>query len=43
MISKFNGLDYQVAKEFAESFDGQLAQVGNLILQIIEEFIARAT
>jgi len=42
-LSKFYESDYRVARVFAESFYGQNAQMGNLRLNVIEEFISRAT
>lgn len=38
-LSKFSGLDYRVATVFIESFDGQNAQMGNLRMNVTEEFI----
>ena len=31
----------EVTKEFAKTFDGNKAQIGNLTLSIIEEFISQ--
>lgn len=42
-LHKFLGYNIQVSKQFAEPFDGNKAQIGNLTLFIIEEFISQVT
>lgn len=42
-LSKFSRSNYKVYRVFAEAFDGQNAQMGNLRLNVTEEFILRAT
>jgi hypothetical protein len=41
--SKFSGYDYDVAHAFAESFDGNRVKLGNLVFDVIEEFISKST
>ena len=41
-LHKFSGYNMQVTKQFAESFDGKKAQVGNLTLSIIEVLLREA-
>ena len=42
-LQKFQGYNDQVALAFAKSFDGEIAQVGNLSFKITEESISKAT
>ena len=39
----FKGSEYGVAQAFAESFDGSIAQVGDLMIQFLDEFITEST
>ena len=42
-LHKFLGYNMEVTKQFAETFDGNKAQIGNLTLSITEEFISQVT
>ena len=42
-IKKFHGYNLEVAKQFAATFDGKTAVVGNLELQVTKQSIAEAT
>jgi hypothetical protein len=42
-IRKFQGFNLQVAQEFAFSFDGCRAKVGDVQLEVTEEFLSQAT
>jgi hypothetical protein len=42
-IKKFDGFDLTVARKFALSFDGYRAKVGDVQLEITEEFLSLAT
>ena len=42
-IRKFDGYDLTVARQFALSFDGCRAKVGDVQLEITEEFLRLAT
>ena len=42
-LHKFSGYNIEVTRQFVETFDGIKAQVGNLILSIIEEYISQVT
>ena len=41
-IEKFHSYNLQVAKEFSLTFDGCKAKVGDMQLEIIEEFLSEA-
>ena len=40
-LHKFSGYNMEVTKQFVETFNGNKAQIGNLTLFIIEEFISQ--
>ena len=40
---RFQGLNYEVEREFAENFDGKTAWVGGMTLHVTEEFMATTT
>jgi hypothetical protein len=42
-LKKFEGYNLQVAKAFAQTFDGFRAKVGDVQLEITEDFISRET
>jgi hypothetical protein len=42
-IRKFQGFNLQVAQEFSFSFDGCRAKVGDVQLEVTEEFLSQAT
>ena len=42
-LHKFSGYNLEVTRQFASTFDGSRAQVGNLILSISEEYISQVT
>jgi hypothetical protein len=42
-IKKFKGYNLCVAKEFAQTFDGCRAKVGDIQLEVTEEFLSEAT
>ena len=42
-LHKFYGYNLEVTRQFAEYFDGQKTQIGNLTLYISEDFIAQVT
>ena len=42
-LHKFYGYNLEVTRQFAESFDEQKAQIGNLTLSISEYFISQVT
>jgi hypothetical protein len=42
-LKKFEGYNLQVAQDFAHTFDGFRAKVGDVQLEITEDFISRAT
>ena len=42
-LHKFLGYNMEVTKQFAETFDSNKAQIGNLTLSITEEFISQVT
>jgi hypothetical protein len=42
-IKKFQGYNLRVAKEFTLTFDGCRAKVGDIQLEITEEFLSEAT
>jgi hypothetical protein len=42
-IEKFQGYNLRVAKEFSLTFDGCRAKVGDIQLEITEEFLSEAT
>jgi len=42
-LLKFNGYDEKVTKEFAHTFDGERAIVGNLTLHLSEHVLAQVT
>ena len=42
-LHKFSGYNLEVTRQFAESFDGKKAQIGNLTLYLSEDFIAQVT
>jgi hypothetical protein len=42
-IRKFEGYNLAVAQDFAQSFDGSKAKIGDLQLEVTEDSIARAT
>ena len=39
-LQKFSGFNLAVSREFATSFDGMKAQVGDIVLQLTEEFLS---
>ena len=41
-LHKFSGFNLAISKAFAGSFDGIKAQVGDVELKFIEEFVSRA-
>ena len=42
-LHKFSRYNLEVTRQFASTFDGSRAQVGNLILSITEEYISQVT
>jgi len=42
-FQKFQGYNEQVSKEFALNFDGKRARIGEIEIEIIEEFVAQVT
>ena len=42
-LHKFSGYNLEVTRQFATTFDGSKAQVGNLILSISDEYISQVT
>ena len=40
---KFSGFNLEVTKQFAKTFDGETAQIGNLTLHLSEHLIAQVT
>jgi hypothetical protein len=42
-LRMFNGHNAQVTKDFAQTFNGEHAKIGDIELQLDEEIIARAT
>ena len=40
---KFSGFNLEVTKQFAETFDGETAQIGNLTLHLSEHLISQVT
>ena len=42
-LHKFSGYNMEVTRQFAESFNGQKTQIGNLTLSIIEYLISQVT
>ena len=40
-LHKFLGYNMEVTKQFAETFDGNKAQIGNLTISITKEFISQ--
>ena len=40
-LHKFSSYNLEVTRQFASTFDGSRAQVGNLILSILEEYISQ--
>ena len=42
LFFRFQGSNYQVSHPFVESFNGQVAKVGDLTINVSEEFIAQA-
>ena len=42
-IQSFNGFNLEVARAFANTFDGAKAKIGDVQIQVTEEFIAKAT
>jgi hypothetical protein len=42
-LKKFQGYNLQVAQEFSLTFDGCRAKVGDMQLEITEEFLGEAT
>ena len=41
-IQSFNGFNLEVARAFAKNFDGNKAKIGDVQIQVTEEFIAKA-
>jgi hypothetical protein len=41
-IKKFQGYNLQVAKEFALTFDGYIEKVGDIQLEVTEDFLSEA-
>ena len=42
-VKNFKGYNLHVAKEFAQMFDGYRAKVGDIQLEVIEDFLSEAT
>jgi hypothetical protein len=42
-IEKFKGFNLRVAQEFALTFDGCRAKIGDVQLEVTEEFLSQAT
>jgi hypothetical protein len=42
-IKKFKGYNLHVSKEFTQTFDGYIAKVGDIQLEMTEEFLSEAT
>ena len=42
-LHKFSGYNLEVTRQFANTFDGSRARVGNPILSITEEYISQVT
>jgi hypothetical protein len=42
-IQSFNGFNLEVARAFSRTFDGTKAKIGDVQIQVTEEFIAKAT
>jgi hypothetical protein len=42
-IQSFEGFDLEITQDFAKTFDGARAKIGDLQLQVSEESIAEAT
>lgn len=42
-LHKFSGYNLEVTRQFASTFDGNKAQVGNLVFSISEEYISQVT
>ena len=42
-IKKFQGFNLQVAQEFALTFDGYREKIGDVKLEVTEEFLSQAT
>ena len=40
---KFSGFNLEVTRQFEETFDGKIAQIGNLTLHLSENLIAQVT
>jgi hypothetical protein len=40
-IQSFNGFNLEVAREFSRTFDGTKAKIGDIQIQVTEEFIAK--
>ena len=41
-LQKLSGFNLEISREFTTSFDGMKSQVGDIVLQLIEEFVAQA-
>jgi hypothetical protein len=42
-IKKFKGYNLHMSKEFNQMFDGYIAKVGDIQLEVTEEFLSEAT
>jgi hypothetical protein len=42
-LHKFSGYNLEVTRQFASTFDGNKAQVGNLVFSISEEYLSQVT
>ena len=42
-MHKFSGCNLEVTRQFASTFDGSKAQIGNLILSISDKYISQVT
>jgi len=42
-LNKFKGYNIQVAKAFAQTFDGFRDNIGDIQLELIEDFVSKAT
>ena len=42
-LHKFSGFNLEMARQFAETFDGKIVQIGNFTLHLSEDLIAQVT
>lgn len=42
-FAKFQGFDDQVTLQFAKGFDGRVARIGGLVMEVSEKTVAHAT